>query len=80
MRHFCFTCGCIGHVAANYEREPEDHRFRFGAELRASPPHKVSDIVVQSGATRVARPLFQAGFGMGTVSGLSGMTKRGSDT
>jgi hypothetical protein len=78
--HF-FICGCIGHAVANCEEgETEDNGVRFGIELRATQPHRVRDIVVQSGASRVARLLFHVGVGMGTISGSSGMANSGQTT
>jgi hypothetical protein len=53
--YFCFTCGRIGHAAANYEQgDAEEQEIKYGEELRAS-----RDITVRQLDTRVAKPLFQ---------------------
>jgi hypothetical protein len=37
--YFCFTCGRIGHAAANCEQgEDEGQAIKFGEELRVSLP------------------------------------------
>jgi hypothetical protein len=57
--HFCFNCECMGHATINCEEgEPEDHRVRFGGELRVSPPRCVREIVVEKVPSNVARPPF----------------------
>jgi hypothetical protein len=45
--HLCFSCGCIGHAAMNYEEaSSEEQGIRYGEELRASPPRRVKAISV----------------------------------
>jgi hypothetical protein len=56
--HFCFSCGQIGHAAANCEDNSETHGMVYG-ELRASPPRQTKEITVKTHTTRAARPLFQ---------------------
>jgi hypothetical protein len=57
--HFCFTCGCLGHVAMNCdEGEAEDSGIKFGEELRASPPRRTRDLTIRQVTPSVARPLF----------------------
>jgi hypothetical protein len=58
--HFCFTCGQIGHAAANCdENSGDDLGVKFGEELRASPPRRVSEIPLKVGMHKATRPLFQ---------------------
>jgi hypothetical protein len=56
--HFYFTCSCMGHMVANCEEEVHDHEIKFGEDLRASPPKKNREIMVNQGMSRVVRPLF----------------------
>jgi hypothetical protein len=35
--------------------------IKFGEELRASPPKRVSEITIRQSISNVVRPLFQAG-------------------
>jgi hypothetical protein len=45
--HLCFSCGCIGHAAMNYEEaSSEEQGIHYGEELRASPPRRVKAIFV----------------------------------
>jgi hypothetical protein len=49
----------MGHATINYEEgEPDDHGVRFGEELRASPPRRYREFVLQKATSSVARPLF----------------------
>jgi hypothetical protein len=59
--HFRFTCGCMGHAATNCDEEAQDNEIKFGEELRASPPKRRREIMVNQLSMRVVRPLFQGG-------------------
>jgi hypothetical protein len=48
----------MGHMVANCEEEVHDHEIKFGEDLRASPPKKNREIMVNQGMSRVVRPLF----------------------
>jgi hypothetical protein len=56
--HFCFTCGCIGHAAANCEQNSLVHEVKFGEDLWASPPKCTREITINTGTLRVAWTLF----------------------
>jgi hypothetical protein len=66
--HLCFHCARMGHAAVNCgEHEAEEMGIHYGEELRASPPHRAREIVVQQATTGVVCQLFQAeGLGMPT--------------